>query len=197
MTGARRRGRPRSGESVDRRAAILEAARRRFAARGFAGTTVRAIADDAGVDPSLVAHYFGNKQQLLVASLELPVDPISKLAGVVQDGVDGLGERLVRTFVTSWDPHREVIATMIRDAMAGNDTHSPITMVARSVLIATVTGVLDGPDRDVRADLIASQVIGLATLRYVVAVEPLASAPVDDVVRWYAPAIQAVADDSR
>ncbi|MFD1860449.1 TetR/AcrR family transcriptional regulator [Aeromicrobium camelliae] len=195
MSSPRRRGRPRADETVDRRAAILQAARRRFAVRGFAGTTVRAIAADAGVDPSLVAHYFGTKQQLLVASLELPVNPLEKLAGVVHDGVPGLGERLVRTFVSSWDPHREVIATLIRGAMAGDDAHPPILLVPRDVLIATLSEVIDGTDREVRAELIASQVVGLATLRYVVAVEPLASAPVDEVVRWYAPAIQSVADN--
>lgn len=156
---------------------------------------MRAVAADAGVDPSLVAHYFGTKQQLLVASLELPVNPLEKLTGVVHDGVPGLGERLVRTFVTSWDPHREVIATLIRGAVSGDDAHPPILMVARDVLVATLSDVLGGPNRALRAELIASQVVGLATLRYVVGVEPLASAPVDEVVRWYGPAIQSVADE--
>ncbi|MBM9463513.1 TetR family transcriptional regulator [Aeromicrobium sp. YIM 150415] len=193
MTG-RRRGRPRSSESADRRAAILASARTAFAARGFQGTTVRAVAADAGVDPSLVAHYFGSKERLFVATMELPVDPAAKLAGVIAEGPEGLGERLVRTFVSSWDPHREVIAALLRGAVSGSEASPPVIEMAREVLVAAIHSALEGERRELRAELVAAQVIGLGMARYVAAFEPLASSPVEDVVAAYAPAVQSLID---
>ena len=100
----RRRGRP------DTRAAILAAAREQFSASGFSGTSVRAVARGAGVDPALVHHYFGTKDQLFAASLELPMDPTLIAPALLADGLDGLGERLVRTFLGIWDDIRRLFA---------------------------------------------------------------------------------------
>ena len=87
----------------DTRAAILSAARELFAASGFGGTTIRAIAAAAGVDPALVHHYFGTKDDLFVAALELPVDPRKVLAPVIAEGPDGAAERMLRVFLSVWD----------------------------------------------------------------------------------------------
>jgi len=167
---------------------LIAAAREQFAARGFSGTSVRSIAAAAGVDASLVNHHFGGKEGLLVATMELPVDPLEKIGGVVALGPDGLGERLVRTFLETWDPHREVFAAMLRTAVADPE-HAPAVDIARNVLIGLLSSVVD----ELRATLIASQVVGLATIRYVARLEPLASASVDEVVAVYGPAIQAAA----
>ena len=186
----RSRGRPAGGTTGDTRAAILAAARSQFAARGFNGASLRSIASEAGVDASLISHYFGDKSQLMVATMQLPVNPIEKIAGVVAGGPDGMAERLVRTFLNAWDPHREVFSTLVRTTLGGGDTEAPMLQLARSVLIAKLLEVLEGDDRELRATLIASHIIGMATLRYVAKLEPLASAPIEDVVAGYAPSMQ-------
>ena len=99
-----RRGR-RPG-SPDTRAAILVEARTLFASNGYAGTSVRAVATAAGVDAALVHHYFGTKDDLFVAALQVPLDPREVLLPVAQGGVDGAGERLLRTFLMVWDDER-------------------------------------------------------------------------------------------
>ena len=186
----RSRGRPAGGTTGDTRAAILAAARSQFAARGFSGASLRSIASEAGVDASLISHYFGDKSQLLLATMELPVNPIEKIAGVVADGPDGMAERLLRTFLTAWEPHREVFSTLVRTTLGGGDTEAPMLQLARNVLITSLMEVLEGDDRELRATLIAGQLIGMATLRYVVQLDPLAEAPIEDVVATYAPSMQ-------
>ncbi|MBC7633057.1 TetR family transcriptional regulator [Aeromicrobium sp.] len=190
MTTRRTPGRPASGDTADRRSAILDVARAHFAAKGFRGASMRAIAREAGVDVSLISHYFGDKSRLLVATMELPVDPVDKIRSVIADGPDGMAERLLRTFIESWDPHHEVFSALVRTALGSDDAHAPMLEVARNVLVASLLEVLVGEERELRASLIASQLIGMATLRYVVRLEPLASADPADVVRQYAPPMQ-------
>ena len=190
----RSRGRPAGGTTGDTRAAILAAARSQFAARGFSGASLRSIASEAGVDASLISHYFGDKSQLLLATMELPVNPIEKIAGVVADGPNGMAERLLRTFLTAWEPHREVFSTLVRTTLGGGDTEAPMLQLARNVLITSLMEVLEGDDRELRATLIAGQLIGMATLRYVVQLDPLAEAPIEDVVATYAPSMQMLID---
>jgi AcrR family transcriptional regulator len=191
MTETRRgRGRPRSGHSADTRQAILDAARAQFAAKGFQGTSMRAIAKDAGVDASLISHYFGDKSQLLAATMELPINPVDKIRGVLEGGPDGLAERLLRTFLESWDPHRDVFSTLVRTTLGSGDAQAPMLQLARNVLVSSLREGIDGDDAELRATLIAGQLIGMATARYVIRLEPLATASIDEVVRLYAPAMQ-------
>src|SRR6476661_8008143 len=100
MTAPRRGRRP---GAPDTRAAILASARALFAEHGYAGTTVRAVATAAGVDGALVHHYFGTKQDLFLAALELPVDPRVVLAGAVAEGPDTAGDQMLRVFLSVWD----------------------------------------------------------------------------------------------
>lgn len=191
---SRSRGRPPTGSSGDTRGAILAAARTQFAARGFNGTSLRSIATEAGVDASLISHYFGDKSQLLVESMQLPVNPIEKIATVVEGGPDEMAERLLRTFLSAWDPHREVFSALIRTTLGGGETDAPMLQLARNILISRLLEVLEGDDRELRATLIASQLIGMATLRYVAQLEPLDDAPIEAVVRVYAPTMQRLID---
>ena len=191
---SRTRGRPAAGTSGDTRSEILAAARSQFAARGFNGVSLRSIAREAGVDASLISHYFGDKSALLVASMELPVNPIEKIAGVVADGPDGMAERLLKTFLSAWDPHREVFSTLVRTTLGGGDTDAPMLQLARNVLITSLLEVIEGDDRELRATLIASEIIGMATLRYVAKLEPLTDAAIEDVVAAYAPSMQVLID---
>lgn len=173
---------------------ILNVARRHFAAKGYRGASLRAIAAEAGVDVSLIGHYFGGKSPLLVATMELPVDPVEKIASVVAAGPDGLAERLLATFLDAWDPHRDVFSSLIRTTLGSQDDEAPMLQVGREILLSSLEDVLVGDDVDLRASLITSQLVGMASLRYVARIGPLADAPAAEIVRLLAPAMQRVID---
>ncbi|GAB3195467.1 TetR family transcriptional regulator [Nocardioides hungaricus] len=189
MSAPPRRGR-RPG-APDTRAAILASARTLFAAQGFAGTSVRAVAAGAGVDAALVHHYFGSKDDLFVAALELPVDPRERLAGVVAEGPDGAGERMLRVFLSVWDDP-ELRLPLIGLARSMLDPSGQRLM--RDGFLPAVllpVGVALGIERpEVRMPLVASQVIGLILTRYVLEIEPIATMPAEDLVAIFAPTIQ-------
>lgn len=151
---------------------------------------MRAIARDAGVDPALINHYFGDKAGLLVATMELPFNPIEKITGVLAAGPDGLAERILTTFLTTWDQHPDVFATLVRTAFGSPHGHAPVLELARNVIIDLLQSQLTGPDKDLRATLVAAHIIGLGTMRYVARLEPAASASVADIVSQYAPSMQ-------
>jgi AcrR family transcriptional regulator len=185
-------GRGRRPGAPDTRAEILASARALFAARGLGGTSMRAIAAAAGVDPALVHHYFGSKHDLFVAALELPVDPRVVLLPVVEGGLEGAGERLLRVFVSVWDDEtaRLSLLGLVRGVFEPTGRQ-----LLRDGLIGVVLGPLgpalgidDDPER--RLALVASQMIGLVMLRYVLEVEPLASMEQDVLVATYAPTLQ-------
>lgn len=187
---ARGPGRPPAGENADTRQQIIASARKLFADKGFSGATVRSIAADAGVDPGLIRHYFGDKAGLLVATMQLPINPQEILRRVFAAGPDGLGTRIIRTFLTQWDPHRDVLSGLIRTTIAGSDQSPPVLDLVRSIVLAELLTLLEGADRELRASLVVAQLIGLATLRYVLRLEPLASAPIDTVTEHYGPLLQ-------
>ncbi|MGJ9411715.1 TetR family transcriptional regulator [Aeromicrobium sp. CF4.19] len=192
----RGRGRPVAVDGVDRRTALLDAAREQFAAKGYAQASLRSIAAQAGVDASLVNHYFGDKQGLFIETLELPVNPLLRIRGVLDQGTEGLGERLVRTFLSSWDPHPAVFAAIVRTGLVESpEATGPVLEMVRTVLRDQLADVLDGDDAELRASLVVSQVLGLGVARYVMQVEPLASAVVEDVAVRHGSAIQALVDD--
>jgi AcrR family transcriptional regulator len=177
--------------SPDTRAAILTEARTLFAERGFAGTSVRAIATAAGVDPALVHHYFGRKDDLFLAALQVPVDPRELLAPVIAAGADGAGERMLRVFLSVWDePELRVrLLAVVRGAF--DDSGQRLIRDGFLKVVVVPVGAALGIDRpEHRMPLVASQVFGLIMVRYVLEVEPLASMPAERVVATYAPTIQ-------
>ncbi|UQX87752.1 TetR family transcriptional regulator [Jatrophihabitans telluris] len=186
----RSRGRPRNTGSEDTRDHLINSARVLFAANGFNGTSVRAIAARAGVDASLIRHYFGDKAGLLVASMALPVNPVDLVREAFEQGPAGLGSRIIRTFLTAWDPHRSVFSALLRTSMATAEQDPPVVQMMRGVVLTGLTGVMTGEDRELRAELVVAQIVGLASLRYVLAITPLANAPVEDVAARYGPALQ-------
>jgi AcrR family transcriptional regulator len=183
----------------DTRGAILAAARESFAHKGFAGTTIRAVAASAGVDAALVHHYFGSKDDLFIAALEIPVDPRQVVPLVFADGVDGAGERLLRVFVSVWeDPEARLPLIALVRASLGEA--GPVNLLREGVLrmiFAPLREILPGPDAEQRVQLVLSQLVGLVVARYVLAVEPLASMPAEDVVAWVAPTVQRYLDGDR
>ena len=184
-----RRGR-RPG-APDTRAAILAAARTRFAEHGFGGTTIRAVAGDAGVDAALVHHYFGSKDDLFLAALELPVDPRQILLPAVAQGLDGVAERMLWAFLSVWDdPELQPrLVAVVRGVM--DPAGSKLITEGFLPVVLTPVGQALGIDRpELRMPLVASQVIGVILMRYVLRVEPLASLPADQLVATYAPTLQ-------
>ena len=156
---------------------------------------MRAIAADAGVDSALVHHYFGSKDDLFLASLQLPVDPRIVLAPVFEAGVDGAGERLLRVFLSVWD---DEVARLPLLGLVRGVVEPEGRMLLREGLFGVVLGPigealgLDEPER--RIAHVASQMIGLVMLRYVLEAEPLASMDTEVVVATYAPTLQRYLD---
>lgn len=183
----RRRGSP------DTRESILEVARRLFSDKGFDATTVRAIASEAGVDPAMIHHYFRTKEELFRESLAIPFDPATEIPKIVADGVEHAGEHLIRTFVRVWDsPLGGAGAALIRSAMSNEwSTRMLREFITTQILRKVIAELkLDPAEAPLRASLVASQLAGLAMMRYIVKLEPLASLPVDDLVDAVGPNLQ-------
>ncbi|WP_130338329.1 TetR family transcriptional regulator [Micromonospora kangleipakensis] len=188
---ARRTGR-RPG-NPNTRQAILAAARTAFAERGFDAASIRGIATAAGVDPALVHHYFGTKEELFRATMEVPIDPAQLLPGVLAGGREGVGERLVRTFLDVWDsPAGTPAVALLRSAVNNEWT----ARLMREFLVTQVLRrVLDHLDIDpaelpLRGSLVATQMLGLAMTRYVVRLEPVASADPETLAAAIGPTVQ-------
>ncbi|CAN5326563.1 TetR family transcriptional regulator [soil metagenome] len=186
---------PRTGRRPgdgDTREAILEAARRRFARDGYKGATMRRIAHDAGVDAALVHHYFGTKDRLFGAALDVPVRPQELLPPVLAAGPDGLGERLLRLFLSVWDAEGDggPFAALIRSAVANERAAALLREFVTTQVLGAVTASLDVDRPRLRATLVGTQLVGLGMARYVLRLEPVASAPADALVPLVAPTLQ-------
>ncbi|MGB2566957.1 TetR family transcriptional regulator [Micromonospora citrea] len=164
---------------------ILAAARDAFAARGFGGVTIRQIASTAAVDPALVHHYFGTKEQLFLTVLRSAVDADRILAQLLAGGVDTLGERIVAQFLRLWEGGAGANASALLRTAA---TADQIARLVREVLFPDVVDAvmskcgLDPGEAPLRVALAVSQLSGLAFTRYLVGLEPLATAPADTVI---------------
>jgi AcrR family transcriptional regulator len=187
-----KRGPGRRPGSPDTRGEILDAARREFGAQGYDRTSMRAVARAAGVDPALVHHYFAGKEDLLLAAMEVPFDPRTLLASVLEGPRDRIGERIVRAVLGEWDDpeRRPRLLAVIRTAIASEaSSHLLRDGFLRLILdqIASIPGVEDAGRR---GNLVASQIVGLIMARYVVGIEPLASMPADEVAASVGPTLQ-------
>ena len=189
MTTRTSRGR-RPG-APDTRAEVLAAARASFAEKGFRGTTIRAVAATAGVDPALVHHYFGSKDDLFLAALQMPVDPRELLAPVVAQGPDGAGERLLRTFLSVWDdPDTQVQLLAVVRSVLSADGATLLQEGFIPVVVGPVLAQLVADRPEVRIPLVTSQVVGLIVTRYLIALPPMAHMPAEEVVARIGPVLQ-------
>lgn len=188
-------GRPRQDEADDgpgTRERIRLAARSEFAARGYDKASVRGIAKAAGVDPALVHHYFGSKDELFATAIELSMEPALVVPALLGEGPEGIGERLARYFLGIWENPvtRAPLLAVMRSAL----THEAAAKVLRGLVLRRVlervAADLDVPDPTFRAELAASHMVGIAVLRYVVQVEPMASADPEAIVSLVAPTLQ-------
>ncbi|MCV7379924.1 TetR family transcriptional regulator [Mycobacterium alsense] len=189
-TGRRRRGRP--AGSSDTRDRILASARELFARNGIDRTSIRAVAAGAGVDSALVHHYFGTKQQLFAAAIRIPIDPMTVLVPLREVPVDELGYQLPSMLLPIWDSElgAGLIATL-RSLLAGAEV-SLARSFLQEVVTAEVAARVDNPPGTgvIRAQFVASQLMGVVMARYIVKVEPFASLPADQIARTIAPNLQ-------
>ena len=188
--GGRRPGR-RPGDSRTRDD-ILAAARASFAEVGYDRATIRGIAAEAQVDPALVLHYFGSKDELFGAALQIPVEPGQVLRRVMDQRVDDMGSAIVRTFLEAWEPEesRNPLVAMVRSAMTNETAMALVREYLGRRVFGPITQALGAPNADLRATLMGSQFIGLAMMRYIARIEPLASASVEQLVAAIGPTMQ-------
>ncbi|MFC0003242.1 TetR/AcrR family transcriptional regulator [Micromonospora siamensis] len=188
---ARRTGR-RPG-NPDTRDAILAAARTAFAERGFDAASIRAIATTAGVDPALVHHYFRTKEELFRATVAIPIDPAELLPRVLAGGRDEVGARLVRTFLGVWDsPVGTAAVALLRSAVSNQWTARLLREFLTTQILRRVLDQLDldPAEAPLRGSLVSTQLAGLAMMRYVIRLEPVASATPDTLVATIGPTLQ-------
>jgi AcrR family transcriptional regulator len=168
------------------RAAILTAARQRFSEDGYERATIRAIAAEAGIDPSMVMRYYGNKEKLFAAAAEFDL----RLPDLTAVPADRMGERLAAHIVARWDGD-ETLMALIRAAV----TNEVIADRARTIFatqLGPVVAAVRGEDAETpkRAGLVASQVLGFALCRYILRFPPVVGLTDAEVVRWLGPTIQ-------
>lgn len=186
MPGSQARGRRPAGS--DTRAAIEAAARRRFAELGYPRTTMRAIAADAGVDPRLISHFFGSKQELFVAVVELPFEPEPTFRALLSGGDAHVGTRLAEFVLEILDrpEARGTILGIIRAAASEEAAAEQIRQLLTTRLLVPLARRVGTDQPDLRAALVASQVVGLAFARHVVGLPVLLEADRADLARLLA-----------
>ena len=190
---ARRRGRRPRTESADTRDRILTVAREEFSERGYEKTSVRGIAKAAGVDSALVHHYFGTKEQVFEAAIEVAFAPALNAPEALAEGpLDGVGERLTRFIFGIWEnpTTRTPLLAIVRSAVNNEAAAAVFRRLVASQLLRRIAAQLDRPDAELRAELAAAQLVGCAMLRYVIKVEPLVSADVEQIIARVAPVVQ-------
>ncbi|MFG1672496.1 TetR family transcriptional regulator [Streptomyces sp. Y7] len=191
--GSRRRGRPPRAESADTRDRILDAAREEFSERGYDKTSVRGIAKAAGVDSALVHHYFGTKEQVFEAAVEVALVPALAVRDkVLEAPLEDVGERLTRFLFGLWENPvtRRPLLAIVRSAVNNEAAATVFRRMVAAQLLRRVAGEIDAPDAELRAELAAAQLVGVAMMRYVIKIEPIASADPEQIIARVAPVVQ-------
>jgi AcrR family transcriptional regulator len=150
------------------------------------------VARAAGVDPALVHHYFDSKEDLFLAAVAVPMNPEALLAPLLAADREHLGEGLARLFLGLWEDQkvRPQLTAMVRSSLTSDAGGNLLREFVSRNLAGRLAVALDLPQARLRATLAGSQLAGLAMVRYVVRVEPLASAPLETVVAAIAPTLQ-------
>ena len=178
--------------SADTRGQILDAARHVFGEHGFENASVRMVAGRAGVDPALVHHYVGTKQALVLTAMELPIDFNAVVDRVLSGPRGEIGARLVRQTLELWEEPatRSLLMGIVRSATTDAVAAGMLRRLLSQGPVLALTRASGNPDAALRATLAGSQIVGLAMARYVIGVEPLASASKEEVVRAVGPTVQ-------
>lgn len=177
---------------VDTRAGILSAARTEFGDKGYHQATIRSIAAEAGVDPALVHHYFGTKEDLFAASIDLPIRPTELADTVFAGGVESAGMRITTVFFTVWEnpETRSPLLAMLRGAVGTEQGAEILREFFGTAMLGRIAPRIGGDDAQLRVSLALSHLIGVAVLRYVIGFPSLRDVPVESLIDNVAPRIQ-------
>ncbi|GLW19579.1 TetR/AcrR family transcriptional regulator [Streptomyces kronopolitis] len=191
----RRRGRPAraaDGAGPGARERILAAARTEFAERGYDKTSIRRVAKAAGVDSALVHHYFGTKEQVFAAAIELTFAPALTMPDALAGGGADVGERMARFMFGIWENpvSRQPLLAIMRSALTNDTAAAVLRGLIERRMLQRVAGELDVPDPEFRVQLAAGHLIGIAMLRYVIRMDPIASADTEEIIAMVAPALR-------
>jgi AcrR family transcriptional regulator len=173
------------------RDAVLTAAKERFARDGYERTTLRAIARDAHVDPSMVLYLFGSKADLFRESLRLILDP-ELLRATLTEGDGDIGTRMVHMYLRIWEAPDTAASmrAMLQSATSNTDAHEAFRGFMQSYVLPAVSEALGGGEQArLRGMLVGSQLVGVAILRYVMQIPPMATLSGDEVVKLIAPTL--------
>lgn len=196
-----------SGKSVgrrtgggDTRASILRAAQYLFSSQGLDQTTMRQIAARADVDPALIVHYFKTKQQLFMESVAPIIDShrADTLTKILEQAERAeMGQKIAEAFVATItnDKILPLILSVIRSITSDSGAADIMRTFSEHSLIRVIEEYVPEPDRRLKAELIASQFIGILVARYIIRVEPLASAEPAALVAYLAPRLQLYFDE--
>jgi AcrR family transcriptional regulator len=174
------------------RAQILAAAASCFAAAGYDATSLRRVAADAGVDPALVRRFFGGKEQLFTEVASSLIDPERALAAVTEGPPSAAGERLLRYFLAMLGEVGQPgpYLGLIRCAVTSEHAAGLFRRFLAERVLGEIAAQLDAGRPELRAALVASQLVGLAVARYAVRLAPLTAAGADELARWAGPVVQ-------
>jgi AcrR family transcriptional regulator len=168
------------------RAAILSAARERFAADGYERATIRAIAAEAGIDPAMVMRYYGSKERLFAAAAEFDL----RMPDLTAAPAGTAGATLVRHFLDRWESD-ETLTALLRAGMTNEAAADRMRAIFAAQLPSAFAPLCPDPAQlPVRAGLVSTQVLGLALARYVLRLPPVVHMSHDEVVGWLAPTIE-------
>ncbi|MFI5690751.1 TetR family transcriptional regulator [Kribbella sp. NPDC051586] len=191
MTASRRTPGRRPG-GPDTRGEILQAARESFADKGFAATSLRAVARQAGVDAALVHHYFDSKEELFIETMAIPVDPRQIAATIIGGPRAEIGRRIATAFLGVWESPegQQRMKALFRSVVSSDEVARMMREGISQMIIQPVSQMLDVPDAQLRVGMVATQLVGVAIVRYLVGLEPVASIDVETLIDRVAPVLQ-------
>lgn len=186
----RGRGRPSGGQS-DARALIVAEARRQFGERGYRDTTLRGVGKAAGVDPRLVLHYFGSKRELFLNSVELPIDPDQVISQVFATGTDAAAEGVVAFILATFEDaaRHDAFVAILRAAVSEPEAAELVRELLAERILTPIASRFGSQQPELRASMMATVVMGLGITRYVLRLEPLASASREQLTRALVPVV--------
>jgi AcrR family transcriptional regulator len=170
----------------------VQAARESFADKGFAATSIRAVARQAGVDAALVHHYFDSKDELFIEAMAIPVDPRRIAAQIIDGPRDEIGRRIATVFLGVWESPdgQQRMKALFRSVVTSDEVARMMREGITQMIIQPVSRVLDVPDAQLRVGLVATQLVGVAIVRYLVGLEPVASLDIETLIDRLAPVLQ-------
>ncbi|WP_396933719.1 TetR family transcriptional regulator [Mycolicibacterium sp.] len=171
---------------------LVTAARTLFAEKGYDRTSVRDIAAAARVDPAMIRHYFGGKANLFRATVGWPFEPEQLRDRIVGDDACGLADWLTRVFFEAWEnpETRTPLLAILRGAATHDDSAALVRQFIEHRLYPQIADQLGGPDAELRVDLAMAQLLGIAYLRHVLRIEPLASQSTEELIAHAIPVVR-------